>query len=529
MPQTAIIQTAPQIHLKTSSASTPGRDFSPHLDKAISNSQDSPGPNDHLSNSQNIHGRKNGQQVDQALENTHPSHQAAGESAGFQNTDMAAAGIPDPFIQPDNPASTADILLQVVPVFVDQTISISQPDHTGQNSLQHKAPLKSPLFTFLANSPSGNGAQPNTLSTENDQTEMIPVEKSWTNAPVELKNLMSESTLLSTSEHSAPQSEKTAFLQQIKTVIGNSEAGKLSITVAGSNMKSQTVSSSIQTFSHTAATSEEPITAPLYSVQNTELDSESSMVFRPNGMEIPAEKSSRNPASIRQSIEQQYYEGKIAPDNKAGSQTAAEQNRQDSSFSAKPATGGEGLGSSAPQPEQTSTFSQPLALAQENVRTPAVEVYRPGALPAGPATHPEEVIRQLTEHFHIARRNLDTRVNIQLHPAELGKLEINLSVRGGTVRATVVAASQYTQEIIERNMTRLRATLESQGFTIDEILVTAKSDNIDDSSQFDRHLFSQNDYTPPARKNPHSQGAPFFLDDMIREEQKAATGVNVKI
>jgi flagellar hook-length control protein FliK len=144
--------------------------------------------------------------------------------------------------------------------------------------------------------------------------------------------------------------------------------------------------------------------------------------------------------------------------------------------------------------------------------------------------HQEEVIRQIAERFQVSRRDLDTRVNIQLHPAELGELKIDLTVKDGTISANVVANSQYTQEIIERNMVKLRTVLESQGFVIDDITVTAKSESANDFNLFDQQLFSRNDYTPPAAKNVGNSETLFSLDTPGIYQQPAATsGVNVKI
>ncbi len=153
---------------------------------------------------------------------------------------------------------------------------------------------------------------------------------------------------------------------------------------------------------------------------------------------------------------------------------------------------------------------------------------RPVTLPSGTVVHQEEVIRQIAEHFQISRRDFDTKVSIQLHPAELGEMKISLSVKEGAVRANVVASSQYAQEILEKNMVKLRAILENQGFTIDEISVTAKSDTAGDFNLFDRQLFSQNDYQPPAVKNTRSASPLFTLEETAATNQTAVTGVNVK-
>jgi hypothetical protein len=78
-------------------------------------------------------------------------------------------------------------------------------------------------------------------------------------------------------------------------------------------------------------------------------------------------------------------------------------------------------------------------------------------------------------------------------------------------------------------MGKLRTVLEHQGFTIEEITVTAKSDTVGDFNLFDRQLFSQGDYNPSSPNTPQSSEALFSLEDPGTEKRAANAGVNVKI
>ncbi len=253
------------------------------------------------------------------------------------------------------------------------------------------------------------------------------------------------------------------------------------------------------------------------------------MVVLPADYEIPADRVNQNLSSTRHSIRQQYYDGKIFPENTQESQTSSEESPQENTFSSKTTQTAKENTTTALTLDQTSTFTQPLTSGQEGQKSPTVENLSPVTLPSGIVVQQEDVIRQIMERFQIARRDNDTRINIQLHPAELGELKISLSVKEGSVRANVVASSQYAQEIIEKNMTKLRTVLENQGFTVGEMSITCKSDTSGDFNLFDRQLFSQNDYTPPSAKNTRPPGAFFIMEDPNAGEQIAEIGVNVKI
>jgi flagellar hook-length control protein FliK len=117
----------------------------------------------------------------------------------------------------------------------------------------------------------------------------------------------------------------------------------------------------------------------------------------------------------------------------------------------------------------------------------------------------QEVINQLMQRFQMTTRLQSSKINLRLHPAELGELKIDLTVKEGTIKASVFAQNQHVQEILERNMPKLRATLEQQGFTIDEIVVSFRSETAKEFDLFDgqsarnqNFTFSENARSPLA-------------------------------
>ena len=203
------------------------------------------------------------------------------------------------------------------------------------------------------------------------------------------------------------------------------------------------------------------------------------------------EKTSQEINGLRQSIQQQFYAAKISLENNqrggAGNQTLDDK-KGDRPANAAPTTSVAPAGDTL-SGETKTTFSQvigstpgyPVATAEGQARV----------VPAAPTlTHDHQVMQQLIERFHLVKRPLDTQINIRLHPAELGALKIDLTVAEGSVRASVVAQNHQVQEIIEKNLARLRTILEDQGFTVDQLTVTVESDavgdfNLSDGQKFD--------------------------------------------
>ncbi len=81
--------------------------------------------------------------------------------------------------------------------------------------------------------------------------------------------------------------------------------------------------------------------------------------------------------------------------------------------------------------EQTNTFSTIAAMTQETNTQPTTESVKPIILPSGVIVHEHEVMQQLAERFRLSSKNIDSRINLKLHPAELGELKIDLTLKDG--------------------------------------------------------------------------------------------------
>ena len=180
-------------------------------------------------------------------------------------------------------------------------------------------------------------------------------------------------------------------------------------------------------------------------------------------------------------------------------------------------------------PEQTNTFAQVSAITQGTTTQSAVESAKPIILPSGATVHEDEIIKQVTDRFQISNRHANSRINLQLHPAELGKLKIDLTVKEGSIRANIVSQSQHSLEILDKNIHKLKTVLQNLGFEVDQISVTAESDSVGDFDLFDRQFFNQNDYTPSSRKGSREDDVAFIFDENEFAARATSTGVNVKI
>jgi flagellar hook-length control protein FliK len=198
---------------------------------------------------------------------------------------------------------------------------------------------------------------------------------------------------------------------------------------------------------------------------------------------------------------------------------------------------------------QQNTFTIPLPLSHSNsdpasqfivtglgtqtaVTTPGqTSGAQPTSLPPGAQVPAEELINHLVERFSINPRLQTSKISLNLNPAELGALKIDILVKGDSIKAHIAAGNQQIQETIEKNMPKLRTILEQQGFTVEDFKVTLESSNSSSNDFFQQQFSSRQDSSPEA--TPVSSMSSFELSLNSAEELLIApsmdSGINLSI
>ncbi len=93
---------------------------------------------------------------------------------------------------------------------------------------------------------------------------------------------------------------------------------------------------------------------------------------------------------------------------------------------------------------------------------------------------------QLESAMLTAMKDGTKRIDLQLHPAELGSLTISLTSRNGEVNALIRSERSETTELIHKQLDQIRATLEEQGVKVDKLEVqTGTPENSSQHDQWD--------------------------------------------
>lgn len=129
--------------------------------------------------------------------------------------------------------------------------------------------------------------------------------------------------------------------------------------------------------------------------------------------------------------------------------------------------------------------NQAAAAIVQNLNT---TVEQPGAV-SQPAPVARYVAQQVEQGLLSSSRNGTTRLDLQLHPQELGAITLSLSLRNGEVSATIRSEKTETAEIVTRQLEAIRTNLEQQGLKVDKVEVQLNSRQQDENSwqNMDQH------------------------------------------
>lgn len=99
----------------------------------------------------------------------------------------------------------------------------------------------------------------------------------------------------------------------------------------------------------------------------------------------------------------------------------------------------------------------------------------------------ERIMRQLTDMVKLVKNENLTEMELQLHPASLGTVNVSLTTKGGVVTAEFMTQNETVKAAIEAQASQLQARLEEQGVKVEAIEVSVASHqmerNLDQNNQ----------------------------------------------
>lgn len=133
--------------------------------------------------------------------------------------------------------------------------------------------------------------------------------------------------------------------------------------------------------------------------------------------------------------------------------------------------------------EKNDTHAE-IPLFTENTQLNNIEVSGVDTTEQVPTFAPstQEIADQIMESMKVNMRAETTELEMNLHPASLGTVRINLTSNGGQVTAQFMAQNETVKAAIESQVVQLTNQLEEQGIKIEAVEVTLASHQFDSNS-----------------------------------------------
>jgi flagellar hook-length control protein FliK len=147
---------------------------------------------------------------------------------------------------------------------------------------------------------------------------------------------------------------------------------------------------------------------------------------------------------------------------------------------------GENKGNLQGEAQSTNLFNQVM----NNIADAATEVDASSFNSYTDRTQMEDIIRQITERITISQTQTDTSIEMQLHPASLGHVNILLTSGKDGIVAKFTAQNEIVKEAVEAQMAQLQQKFNEQGIKVTSVEVTIASHG------FEQNLDQQGDRQP---------------------------------
>lgn len=149
----------------------------------------------------------------------------------------------------------------------------------------------------------------------------------------------------------------------------------------------------------------------------------------------------------------------------------------------KEETGNQERHSEKSDPVSTKQGDNPIPVYVEENGTTRLQAYLASASETGDVFEPDtqNIMRQILDYMRVSLKPEENQLVMQLHPASLGSLQVQLASKGGMVTAQFIAENELVKVAIESQMTALKEQFEQQGVRVEAIEVSVQT-----------HMFERN-------------------------------------
>lgn len=114
------------------------------------------------------------------------------------------------------------------------------------------------------------------------------------------------------------------------------------------------------------------------------------------------------------------------------------------------------------------------------------------------ADNTENIMRQIMDHMRVQLKEDTSSLEMQLHPASLGTVQVQIASRGGAVTANFITQNEAVKAALESQMVQLIQRFDEQGVKVEAIEVTVQTHEFERNLEQGQSRDQQNE--EPAKK-----------------------------
>ena len=168
---------------------------------------------------------------------------------------------------------------------------------------------------------------------------------------------------------------------------------------------------------------------------------------------------------------------------------------------------------------QEFTFNQTQAVTNQTVNTVGDIVETVTSYTTGADT--DNIMRQVTDYVKVHISEDVTKMEIELHPASLGTVNMQINSQNGQITAHLTVQNELVKSVLETQMIKLQETFDEQGTKVSAIEVTVAEYSLNSQSD-NNYSEEQNGRSYGSKKKGINLNEIGSLDELDEEEQLEA-------
>lgn len=105
----------------------------------------------------------------------------------------------------------------------------------------------------------------------------------------------------------------------------------------------------------------------------------------------------------------------------------------------------------------------------------------------------EDIMRQITEFTKVTVQQTQSSIEMQLNPAHLGKIYLQVAEKNGVITAQLAAENEVVKQALETQLATLRENMSQQGLKVEAVEVTVASHEFEQNLEGNQHSAQENE------------------------------------